>query len=73
MPPHELAGSTSRAFDEPEQRPSTCEACGGWHGGVNEERNCLLSTVRAQRIEIATLRGKLVRIMQPQDPPKAAP
>jgi NMD protein affecting ribosome stability and mRNA decay len=44
-----------------------CEACGRYHGGVNEALICLRSEIRRLRRHIYTLRSMLAKITEQED------
>lgn len=40
------------------ERRTPCPACNGWHGSVNQERNCLVDTIIALRAKLARIEAE---------------
>lgn len=53
---HELVPTVSEAFKTPPERPKACEACRGYHGGVNALILCLERALRIERGHVTRLR-----------------
>ncbi len=52
---------------DPPPKVDLCEACGNYHGSVNEAFDCLKNEIRRQRGYIHTLRGMLAKATGQED------